>query len=104
MKIMQGDEYNVSLVLKDQDGETITSTGIADVEVVIGNLTKSFADGSVTYDAEAGAWIFHLTQQETYAFRDSLAFQVRVKLTNNDVVGTTLPSIFVTPSRSAEVL
>ena len=104
MKIMQGDEYDVNIALTDSDGEPITDTGVTDVEVGLGGITKTYADGDVTFDSETNQWVFHLSQAETSGFKGILSFQVRVKFGGGDVVGAKLPPVGVSPSASVEVL
>ena len=105
MNIMQGDEYDVNITLKDADGEPITEVGVTDVEIGIGSLTKTYSDGEVSYDSENKQWVFRLSQTETSGLKNGvLSFQVRVKFGGGDVVGAKLPSVGVSPSTSKEVL
>lgn len=96
MNIMQGDEYDVYLTLTDADGETISTEGVADVEVGFGGKFFTYTGNTLTYDSDKGAWVFHLTEATTSAFHGVLSFQVRVTFDNDDIVGIRLPLVYVT--------
>lgn len=96
MNIMQGDEYDVYLTLTDADGETITTEGVADVEVGLGGMFFSLSENTISYDAEKGAWVFRLSEENTTEMSGVLSFQVRVTFDNDDIVGTRLPLVYVT--------
>lgn len=98
MNIMQGDEYDVYLTLTDADGETITTEGVADVEVVLGGLSFSLSDNTIAFDSEKGAWVFRLMETETQEMTGVLSFEVHVTFDNDDRVGTRLPLVYVTTS------
>ena len=100
MNIMQGDEYDVYLTLTDADGETITTEGVADVEVGLGGMFFSLSENTISYDAEKGAWVFRLSEENTTEMRGVLSFQVRVTFDNDDIVGTRLPLVYVTTKMS----
>lgn len=100
MNIMQGDEYDVFLTLTDADGETITTEGVADVEVGLGGMFFSLSENTISYDAEKGAWVFRLNEEETEDMKGVLSFQVRVTFDNDDIVGTRLPLVYVTTKMS----
>lgn len=95
---MQGDEYDVYLTLTDADGETITTEGVADVEVGLGGMFFSLSDNTLSFDAENGAWVFRLSEESTTGMSGVLSFQVRVVFDNDDIVGTRLPLVYVTTS------
>lgn len=96
MKIMQGDSYNIAITLTDDDGEEITSAD--EVSVTLGKLTKT-----VTYSEGDAAWLFPLSQDETFALDFLCGMEVRVK-TGTNVVGASLGNVYVIPSTSTEVL
>ena len=96
MNIMQGDEYDVYLTLTDADGETISTEGVADVEVGMGGVVFKYSANTLSYDSEKGAWVFRLTEETTATFKGVLTFQVKVTFDNDDIVGTRLPLVYVT--------
>lgn len=100
--MMQGDSYPVPVVIKKKDGTIVTDTAVQDVEIVLGNMRKSFADGTVTY--VNGQWLFHLTQEETFGITAPVKAQIRIKWNNGDVEGCNLGSVTAEYSRSKEVL
>lgn len=100
MNIMQGDEYDVFLTLTDADGETITTEGVADVEVGLGGLFFCLSENTISFDSEKGAWVFRLAEEETEGMKGVLSFHVRVTFDNDDIVGTRLPLVYVTTKMS----
>ncbi len=105
LTIMQGDQYAIPFVGK-LNGEPLDLTKIEQIEFVVGPLRKVYP-GEVTTD-EDGAFLFPLTQEETFAFKTSmLSGQVRVKFTGAtkpEVIGLPTGFIRVLDSMSREVL
>lgn len=102
MQIMQGDAYEVAITLKDDNDTTITSADVADVEITLGNLSKTYTDGAISYDD--GEWLFPLSQDESFALNAISRLQVRVKNNSGEVIGANVGIVFVKPSQSAKVL
>lgn len=98
MNIMQGDEYDVFLILTDADGAPITTEGVTDVEVGLGGLFFSLTGNTLSYNSDRGAWVFRLEEDKTEAMKGVLSFQVRVTFDNSDIVGTRLPLVYVITS------
>lgn len=104
LSIMQGDQYNVPILIKAYDGTAINIDIVSDVEVMIGKLRKRYP-GEITYSTERNRWIFPLTQDESFALATSRQpVQVRIKFNNGDVVGVNVGEIKIGYSRSREVL
>lgn len=102
--MMQGDSYSLAIEILTADGTVITDTELSDVEITIGHLRKTTADG-VRYDSTDGVWRFPMTQEETFQFSPSrVRGQVRVVWKNGDVEGIKLDGIIVSESISREVL
>lgn len=102
MSIMQGDSY--PLVFNIHQGElTIDDSAVDDVEIAVGDVIKTFKNGEVYYSD--GKWYFPLTQEETIKMSDfKKSVKVRVKFTDNSVIGATAKDICVDESTSKEVL
>lgn len=100
--IMQGDKYGIQIFLERPDGTPVTESDVEDVEIVIGNVRKTYADNQVTYDGEA--WVYPLEQSESFLFRGAVRCQVRVKFSGGDVVGRFLGNVKVATSDSRTVL
>ena len=102
MNIMQGDSY--PLVFNIHQGElTIDDSVVADVEIAVGDVIKTFKNGEIYYSD--GKWYFPLTQEQTFKMSDfRKPVRVRVKFSNNSVVGATAKSICIEESTSKEVL
>ena len=103
--MMQGDAYGIRIKILSESGTSITPSDVSEVEVTIGSLIKTYGSGDVTYDSTIDAWIFPLTQDETFKFRAARAkAQVRIVLNNGNIHGIPLGYINVDESISKEVL
>lgn len=102
MTIMAGDACNIELTLKDLSGNIIDTA--QDVEVALGSLIKSYTDGTVTYDSDKEAWIFPLSQEESFALPSVNKLQVRVKFSAANVDGVNVGIVYKTKAESSEVL
>lgn len=102
--MMQGDQYRLPINICLSDGSTVTPESIAELEIYIGNLRKTFSDGSVTFNGETSEFYVYLTQEETFALRGTTNVQIRIKFINGDVIGVDAGDFNVDPARSKEVL
>ena len=103
--IMQGDQYAIPFEILTADGTPANGDTFADVELVVGALRKTMSGGAIVYDADQGAFLFPLTQEETFAMRDQrYTAQLRVKTITGEVVGQDLGVIIVDVSKSKEIL
>ena len=102
MTIMAGDAFNIEITLKDASGNMIDTA--QDVEVALGSLIKSLVDGGVSYDSDKKAWIFPVSQEESFAMPSINGLQARVKFSNTNVVGVNIDTVYKIGSSSAEVL
>lgn len=101
--MMQGDCYSQGIEILDSNGNAVLPQDVADVEVVIGSLKKTYAAGQVKYGEDC--WLFPLSQQESLALSaGALRGQVRVKWASGEVDGCLLELPALTESRSREVL
>lgn len=101
--MMQGDGYGLPIEILRTDGTAVSGGEVADVEVTLGSLRKTYKQGEVTFDR--GKWFFPVTQQETFALpSERLRCQVRVLWPDGTVEGVSLGEILVTESLSREVL
>lgn len=108
MRIMQGDEYDVYIDLK-QDGIALKPNLVDDVEICIGStIRKTFQNASVLFDNKELKWYIRLTQQETLGMEEGQHQTIgRIKYKGapqSDVVGIKLESFVVMPTTSREVL
>ena len=103
MTIMQGDAYNLPVDILNEENIAVTPADVADVEISIGSLRKTYAAGDITYDA--GQWIFPLTQEETFKMLPRrVKVQIRVKWLDGSVEGADLGYKNILESMSKEVL
>ena len=101
--MMQGDSYGLMIEIKKEDGTLVTSEDVTNVEISIGHLRKTFADGEIAYSG--GHWVFPFSQEETFNFPVSkVKAQVRVVWANGVVEGCSLGEIRVNESISKVVL
>ena len=103
--MMQGDSYSLPIEILKVDGTLVTDADVSNVEITIGHLRKTYADGAVKYDSTAGAWKFPLSQEETFQYLPaSVRGQVRLVWKNGEVEGIPLDGVRVKESISKEVL
>lgn len=102
--MMQGDAYGLAIEIKNAADAVVTTEDIADVEIVIGQLRKTYKEGGISF--ENGMWIFPLTQEETFKLPSTMRVkgQVRVMFKNGFVEGASLGNVCVYESISKEVL
>lgn len=101
--MMQGDSYNLGIVILNNAGNPVAPEDIQDVEITIGHLRKTFLNAQVTY--YDGVWMFPLTQDETFDCLPSAPkAQVRVKWANGVIEGRPLYGVRIDESISKEVL
>ena len=103
--MMQGDSYSLSIEVLKEDGSIVTNAEVADMEIIIGSLRKTYLDGEVTYDSTSQTWRFPLSQEETFRYLPSrVKGQVRVKWLTGEVEGVPLDEERIRESLSKEVL
>lgn len=101
--MMQGDGYSLPIEIFRGDGTAVLDTDVADVEVSLGPVRKTWKQGEVTFDR--GKWFFPVTQQETFTLQaQRQRCQVRILWPDGNVEGVSLGEILVTESLSREVL
>lgn len=103
--MMQGDSYSLSIEILNVDGTPVTDADVTNVEITIGQLRKTCAEGAVVYNSADCVWKFPLSQEETFRYLPSkVKGQVRVVWKNGEVEGIPLDNIHVHESISREVL
>ena len=103
LQMMRGASYNIAITLTDDENQPITPADVAEVEISLGDLIKTYSSGDVIYDD--GKWLFPVTQSETLSTVAAVStLQVRVKYLLGDVVGAKVGNVYLVPSSSNEVL
>ena len=101
--MMQGDSYNLGIEIQDDTGAVVLPEAVADIEIAIGHIKKTYADGEVKYGENV--WLFPLTQEESFSLpAGKLYGQVRIKWASGEVDGCKLEIPKLAESRSREVL
>lgn len=101
--MMQGDSYELKVEILSPDKTALTPEELADVEITIGSLIKTYSDGEIIY--EEGEWLVPLTQEETFKLPASrVNVQVRVKWADGNVEGQLIGQLVNHESMSKEVL
>lgn len=87
--IVKGDKY--ILPIKILQGTTpLTPTDVTDVRIQIGNVLKTYSKSELTFDTVNNEWQFPLTQEQTFAFADTMEkLQVGVKIGQDITYSTT---------------
>jgi hypothetical protein len=101
--MMQGDSYNLGIVILNNAGSPVTINDIIDVEITIGHLTKTYKKAQITYSD--GVWFFPIRQKDSFKMWPSaVKAQVRVAWANGAVEGKPIYGIRNEESLSKEVL
>lgn len=96
MAMMRGSTYEMPVYIKDCNGVVVTGEMVERASFTFGDITKVYGDGGeVRFDAEKGAWIVPLTEEETFAFRNVVAWQARFKFIGGRVDGTVVKSEYL---------
>lgn len=104
LRIMQGDSYGIPITI-EFDGGIGTPDNLLDVEVVLGDIKKSYSEGKLTFDDENNQYIFPLTQTDSLAMAASYnRAQIRIKLMTGEVIGQVIENLVVDRSLSKVVL
>lgn len=101
--MMQGDSYSLGIEILDEHGALVTNQDVADVEILLGSLKKTYAAGQLRFGEKC--WLFPLSQEESLALSaGTLEGQVRVKWLSGEVTGCRLLPVQLLESKSREVL
>lgn len=104
IKIMQGDACRIPFHIR-QDGTQIRPEMVADLEVTLGRLRKTYLEGGVRW--EDGYWFVYLSQEETMAMAGCDYVRLRVRYVDQPwvtVQGKRATLIHVEEHPEAEVL
>ena len=101
--MMQGDSYNLGIRILNNAGNPVTPDDIRDLEITIGQLSKTYLGAQLTYSD--GMWLFPLSQHETFRFWPAMQkVQIRLLWANGVLEGKQMSGIRVEESMSKEVL
>lgn len=105
MAILQGSSYELPVVIKDSAGKVIDETMVARGSFTFGDLKKTFGDGGeVYYNGDIGAWIIPLSEEETFALRETVKWQARFLFFDGKVDGTVPKCEYVYDSINFDIL
>lgn len=94
MALLQGSSYYLEFYIKDASGNPVTNETVLTATFTIGDITKT--GDEVSYNAELGAWIVFLSEEETFAFQDkNIEWQARFKFVGGLIDGTQPKSEYV---------
>lgn len=92
--MMQGDARSLYIELLKPGDVVVEPKDVADVEVTVGLLSKTYRDGQLAF--LDGVWMFPLTQSETLALKATVQkAQVRVRWPSGEVEGVSLGRIYM---------
>lgn len=101
--MFQGDSYDISVILRNNAGQPISPADVEDVEITIGDMTKTYKKAEITY--ANGVWLFPISQVVSFRqWPGRSRAQVRVKWADGSVEGQTLNGLRFQESISKEVL
>ena len=104
LEMMQGDQYRIPLSLTYEDGAPVTPNELKDLEVFIGSVRKTLADGGVSFEEGEGQFYVYITQEDTFKLRGDVKIQVRPLVASGEVVGINLETANVKIAASKVVL
>ena len=97
--MMQGDARSLYVELLLPGDVVVEPKDVADVEITLGLLSKSYREGKITF--ADGVWVFPLTQRETFALKATVQkAQVRVRWPSGEIEGVFLGRIYMDESLS----
>jgi len=104
--MMQGDSYVLSLEILDVDDNVVVASDVKDIEIMVGQIRKTYASGEVTFNEEFREWEVPLSQEETFKILPTanLRGQARIVWASGDVEGGVFSLGRVHESNSKEVL
>lgn len=103
LQIMQGDSLKIPISISLRGTKVIPSM-VSTVEIMVDELCKTYPK-EVSYDEVNEVWLFPITQSETLALCPSdQPIQIRVKFSDDSVIGVGDMCLRVVASKSKEVL
>lgn len=101
--MMQGDSYLLGFSVINNAGVPVTPNDIRDMEITIGHMRKTYANGQITF--HEGRWFFPLSQGETFGCTPmAVKSQIRILWRNGVIEGKPIYGIRINESTSKEVL
>lgn len=82
MAIYQGDQYSIPFLIR-HGGEIITPEMVTDLVIAIGEVVRSYSDGTLSYFE--GKWMFPIYKRETLKMPDDLSYQVQLHV-GDDII------------------
>lgn len=104
LSFMQGDSFGIEITIQTENG-VIAPPDVADVEITIGRIRKTYSNHELSFEGGNGNWVFPLTQEESFQMPSThVKAQVRVMWPDGTVEGVSLGVINIYESISREVL
>lgn len=76
MAIYQGDQYSIPFSIR-HNGEIVNPDTVDDVVIAIGDIVRSYNEGTLTYVDEK--WLFPIYKQETLKMPDNISYQIQIR-------------------------
>lgn len=80
--VRQGDQYPISMVVKDNQGTAITPENVLGLRVKVGEYELVYP-GKIEYQNDM--WVLPLTQKMTYSFSTDTKLAIQAKIPNGDI-------------------
>ena len=77
MAIYQGDQYSIPFLIR-HGGEIVSPEMVTDVAIAIGEIVRSYKDGTLSYFD--GKWMFPIHREETLRMPESVSYQVQLHI------------------------
>lgn len=92
----QGNQFYLCVQILDKDNNVLDINNISKVRFLFNDLVKEYPSEDVVYDnSNFKIW---LTQEETFSMKDSVKLEIRVKFTDDTILGTIVENKTVYPS------
>lgn len=99
----QGDDVKLNITLNINGDQIKDISNISIVEFAFGDIVKSYPD-EVAFNPDNQYFVVPFSQKESFMMKEEIGVQVRVKFTDNSVIGTPIYKYIVRRSISKDVI
>lgn len=92
LNILQGDQYAIPILLTIGEGTSkrpLVPDDVDDMEIIVGESSKTYLTGGVTYDSLEDLWLYNLGQADSFSMYSTVPIVARPKI-NGEIFGVDL--------------
>ena len=105
MVMLQGNTYWLAVRVEDCGGKVVGGDRVARGRFEVGGIVKYYGEGGeVVWDEQVGAFLFPLSEEETFTLSGGIEYQARVVLEDGTVCGSVPEEYYVYESLSKELI